>query len=73
MPHHKITEVVTQRVADVSTAVAVTGFSVTLSDVDYIVSICAGIAAIISALAAAYYYISKAKGERRRYSRNDKL
>lgn len=58
-----LNEFLTQRVADTATAGAAFGFGITLADIDTVISIAAGIAAIISASAAAYYYIAKARRE----------
>jgi len=54
---------ITQKVADTATVGSAIGFGITLADVDTMISIVAGVAAIVSALAAAYYYISKTRRE----------
>lgn len=59
----RLNEIITQKVAESGVAGSAVGFAVTLADIDHYVSIGAGIAAIISALAAAWYYISKTRRE----------
>lgn len=63
MAQKPLTELITQKVADTATAGAALGFGITLTDIDQVISIIAGLAAIISASAAAYYYIRKARRE----------
>ena len=50
--------------ADVATVTGVTGFGVSLTTIDTIVSIMAGITATIASLFAIYWYIKKGRPEK---------
>jgi hypothetical protein len=56
-----VKEQLTDRAADLGAVASAAGFALTLANVHEIVSIVAGVCAALSALAAAYYYVKKAR------------
>lgn len=51
----------TERIANAAAAMSLGGFSITLANVDTIISITAGCVAIVAGLAAAWYHIAKTR------------
>lgn len=59
--NNRVQQLITEKTADAAAATSGIGFAITLADIDTIVSICAGLAAVIAAGAAAYYHIKKGR------------